>query len=45
MHVTRDVVLDCSTDEAWELLTDREELASWLGRPVDFELDVEGESG
>ena len=41
MHVTRDVVLDCSTDEAWELLTDREELASWLGRPVDFELDVE----
>ena len=40
MHVTREVVLDCSTDEAWELLTDREELASWLGRPVDFELDV-----
>ena len=40
MQVTREVVLDCSTDEAWELLTDRDELAAWLGRPVDFELDV-----
>ncbi|HEV3227562.1 MAG TPA: hypothetical protein VGZ52_12030 [Acidimicrobiales bacterium] len=44
MYVTREVVLDCSTDEAWELLTDREELAAWLGRPVDFDLDtVEGQ--
>ena len=44
MHVKREVVLDCSTAEAWELLTDREELGAWLGRPVDFELDVvEGE--
>lgn len=44
MQVTRDVLLDCSTDDAWELLTDREELAGWLGRPVDFDLDVvEGE--
>jgi uncharacterized protein YndB with AHSA1/START domain len=41
MHVTREVVLDCSTSEAWELLTDREELAAWLGRPADFDLDVD----
>jgi uncharacterized protein YndB with AHSA1/START domain len=40
MRVTREVVLDCSTAEAWELLTDPDELAAWLGRPVDFELDV-----
>ena len=40
MHVTREVVLDCSTAEAWELLTDREELAAWLGRPVDFEVEI-----
>src|SRR5438445_5629472 len=40
MHVTREVMLDCSTDEAWELLTDHEELAAWLGRPIDFDLDV-----
>jgi uncharacterized protein YndB with AHSA1/START domain len=43
MRVTREVVLDCSTAEAWELLTDRDELAAWLGRPVDFELDIAGE--
>ena len=44
MQVTRDVLLDCSTEDAWELLTDREELSDWLGRPIDFELDlVEGE--
>ena len=42
--MTRDVLLDCSTEDAWELLTDQEELAGWLGRPVDFDLDVvEGE--
>jgi uncharacterized protein YndB with AHSA1/START domain len=40
MHVTRDVVLETSLAETWELLTDREELAAWLGRPVDFEADV-----
>jgi len=40
MHVTREVVLDCSTAEAWELLTDPDELAAWLGRPVDFEINV-----
>jgi uncharacterized protein YndB with AHSA1/START domain len=40
MRVTREVVLDCSTAEAWELLTDHEELAAWLGRPVDFELNI-----
>ena len=40
MHVTREVVLDCPTDVAWELLTDPDELAAWLGRPVDFEISV-----
>src|SRR3981081_794785 len=40
MRVTREVVLDCTTAEAWELLTDPDELAAWLGRPVDFELDI-----
>jgi uncharacterized protein YndB with AHSA1/START domain len=40
MRVTREVVLDCPTTLAWELLTDREELAAWLGRPVDFELNI-----
>src|ERR1700694_1492834 len=40
MHVTREVVLDCPTAEAWELLTDPDELAAWLGRPVDFELNI-----
>src|SRR4051794_18484763 len=43
MRVTREVVLDCSTDDAWELLTDPGELADWLGRPVDFELHQMGE--
>src|SRR5882672_6697025 len=40
VHVTREVVLDCPTDEAWELLTDPDELAAWLGRPVDFALEI-----
>ena len=31
MRVTRDVVLTVGTDAAWELLTDRDELATWLG--------------
>lgn len=43
MRVTRDVVLDCSTAEAWELLTDPDELAAWLGRPADFEVTVVGD--
>src|SRR5687768_1529007 len=43
MHVTKEVVLDCPTDVAWELLTDPDELAAWLGRPVDFEINVVGE--
>jgi uncharacterized protein YndB with AHSA1/START domain len=41
VHVTREVELDCSTADAWELLTDPDELSAWLGRPVDFELEVE----
>src|SRR5438477_1246276 len=40
MRVTREVVLDCPTAVAWGLLTDREELAAWLGRPVDFDVNV-----
>jgi uncharacterized protein YndB with AHSA1/START domain len=40
MHVTREVVLACPTDEAWGLLTDPDELAAWLGRPVDFEVNI-----
>ncbi|MEY2434122.1 MAG: hypothetical protein QOC92_3847 [Acidimicrobiaceae bacterium] len=44
MRVTREVLLDCSTADAWELLTDPEELAAWLGRPVDFEITVDGDS-
>ena len=43
MQVTRDVLLDCSTDEAWELLTDPDALSAWLGRPADFEIDVVSE--
>src|SRR3954451_24965138 len=43
MRVTREVVLDCSTDDAWELLTDASELAEWLGRPIDFELHQVGD--
>ena len=44
MRVTRDVVLDCSQAEALELLTDPGELAAWLGRPVDFDVNVLGEN-
>jgi uncharacterized protein YndB with AHSA1/START domain len=40
MQVTREVVLDCSADEAWELVSDPGELATWLGREVDFELQT-----
>jgi uncharacterized protein YndB with AHSA1/START domain len=43
MRVTREVVLDCSTAEAWELLTDPGELEAWLGRPVDFDINVVGD--
>lgn len=34
----RDVVLDTTTEDAWDLLTDPDELAAWLGRPVTFDL-------
>src|SRR3954454_647365 len=43
MRVTREVVLDCSADDAWELLTDRSELGDWLGREVDFDLEQIGD--
>src|SRR5580765_4161434 len=43
MRVTREVVLDCSADDAWDLLTDPGELADWLGRSIDFELEQVGE--
>src|SRR5689334_12030069 len=35
MRVTRDVVLTVGTELAWELLTDRDELATWLGHLDD----------
>src|SRR5204862_3484545 len=38
MRVTRDVVLPVSADEAWRLLTDPDELATWLGTPVDLDM-------
>jgi uncharacterized protein YndB with AHSA1/START domain len=38
MRVTRDVVLPVSSDEAWRLLTDPDELATWLGTPVDLDM-------
>ena len=31
MHVTRDVELPVTVDEAWQLLTDPDELGAWLG--------------
>ena len=37
VHVTRTVVLPVSTDEAWELLTDPDELAEWLVDPEGVE--------
>jgi uncharacterized protein YndB with AHSA1/START domain len=37
VHVTRTVVLPVSTDEAWELLTDPDELAEWLEDPEGAE--------
>ena len=40
MQVTREVVLDCSAADALELVSDPGELASWLGRTVDFDVDV-----
>jgi uncharacterized protein YndB with AHSA1/START domain len=38
MRVTRDVVLPVSADEAWKLLTDPDELATWLGTAADLDL-------
>jgi hypothetical protein len=40
MRVTREIVLDCPTSDALELVTDPGELAGWLGRPVDFDVIV-----
>jgi uncharacterized protein YndB with AHSA1/START domain len=40
MQVIREVVLDCSTDEVWELVSDPGELSSWLGRDVDVQLST-----
>ena len=44
MHVTRDVVLPVSSAEAWELITDPDELALWLGTERRIVVDevVEG---
>ena len=38
MRVEREVVLDATVDEAWHLLTDPDELAAWLGRPIALDL-------
>jgi uncharacterized protein YndB with AHSA1/START domain len=34
MQLTREVVVDASVDEVWELLTDEGELATWLASSV-----------
>jgi uncharacterized protein YndB with AHSA1/START domain len=36
--VKREVVLDTDRDEAWNLLTDPDELAAWLGTPLSLDL-------
>jgi uncharacterized protein YndB with AHSA1/START domain len=38
VHLTRDVVLPLPTTEAWELLTDPDELACWLGAAPRLDL-------
>jgi uncharacterized protein YndB with AHSA1/START domain len=37
MEVRREVVLEASPDEVWELLTDAEELSTWFGGDVVFD--------
>jgi uncharacterized protein YndB with AHSA1/START domain len=34
MEITREVELDAPADEVWELLTDPDELAAWVGDEV-----------
>lgn len=38
MRVTRDVVLDLSVEEVWQLLTDPDELAAWFAAPLALDL-------
>ncbi|MEO7556342.1 MAG: SRPBCC domain-containing protein [Acidimicrobiales bacterium] len=38
MHLTREVLLPVSCAEAWELLSEPDELARWLGAPRPFAL-------
>ncbi len=38
MRVHRDVVLATTVDETWQLLTDPDELAAWLGTPTTLDL-------
>jgi uncharacterized protein YndB with AHSA1/START domain len=42
VHLTRDVVLPLPTAEAWELLTDPDELAAWLGTAPRLDLTPGG---
>ncbi|HEY2815169.1 MAG TPA: SRPBCC domain-containing protein [Acidimicrobiales bacterium] len=42
MRVERDVVLDTTSEEAWRLLTDPDELATWLGTPIALDLEPGG---
>jgi uncharacterized protein YndB with AHSA1/START domain len=38
MRVQRDVVLDTTLQDTWELLTDPDELAAWLGTPLALDV-------
>jgi uncharacterized protein YndB with AHSA1/START domain len=42
MRVERDVVLDTTLEDAWQLLTDPDELAEWLGTPLALDLEPGG---
>jgi uncharacterized protein YndB with AHSA1/START domain len=37
MEISREVVLDGTLDEVWQLVTDEAELSSWLADSVSFE--------
>ena len=42
MEVTREVVLPSRPDEAWEALTDPEQLEEWFANEVELELEPGG---
>jgi uncharacterized protein YndB with AHSA1/START domain len=43
MDVTREVDLESSVDEVWELLTDSDELSGWFGEDVSLDATPGGE--